>query len=166
MDPIIWVIIGIAVIIILYVIFTSNKKQSALNEFKNNIKTNTSLRIESSIDKNYDFYIDKEDIKYYVLVVDIPSYADISVNNPVTYEAKYGGGSRPGAHQPNSKYLHYVKNFINAKYEGNIKKVICFYPKPKSITKWINENEMIEVNPKTDCYGINLMSFDEKDYWK
>lgn len=50
---------------------------------------------------------------------------------------------------------------MNEDYVG--KKIVAFTNNPKEIVKYINESEIIIVNPFTDVYGANLISVHKLD---
>lgn len=112
--------------------------------------------------KPYHFDLMVNNHKYAIKIVHIPSFAEVQINDRLTWEVKYGAGDVPGRPQPNRKYLDELRPFLKCNLDLDIQKVIILTPKAKKIVKYINECEIIFVTSKTDVYNVKVIN--ENDY--
>lgn len=156
-----WIILGIIAVIaaVIIIIFTTKNEYSKANEnedFYNKIKS-LGYEIEEIEFKCYNQLIKKDDITFIVKTIKIPDYAEIQINNKVTWEIKYGAGNAPGKAQPYKKMLKDISDFMNLETKENEIKVVVATPAPKKIVKYINECEIVFVTPYTDVYGTRVI---------
>lgn len=162
-NPVPYIIIAIIVIIIIIIVslFNNKNKETAYTTFKNNIKE-LGYEITEVNNEPYHLIIKNDQVTFLAKLIEIPQYAEIQVNNNITWEIKYGAGNTPGKPQPYSKYLKDISSFVKLQPENNEIKLVIASPAPKKITKWINECEIIFVTPYTDVYSTRIISY--KDY--
>lgn len=109
----------------------------------------------------YDFIIDKNNLKMYIKVVDIPSNSMITINSKDTWKLSYGGSkSNLGRSYPNSKYLDELKPFLkmNIKDEMPFLKVILLNKETEKIVRYLNESELEVVTINDTPYGYKILS--------
>ncbi|MBE6130752.1 MAG: hypothetical protein E7183_03450 [Erysipelotrichaceae bacterium] len=157
-DIIIFIVLAVITAVVLILVFTKNAniKSSIEESFYNKIKT-LGYEITNIENKCYDQIIKNSEITFIVKIIKIPEYAEIQINNKVTWEIKYGAGNTPGKAQPYKKYLKDIENFMNYTPQDNEIKLVIATPNPKKIVKYINECEIVFVTPYTDVYGTRLI---------
>lgn len=157
-DIIIIIIVAIAVIGVLILSFAkSEQNKSTIEEsFYNKIKELGYEVIEKD-NGIYNQLIKKDQLTFIVKIIKIPEYAEIQINNKVTWEIKYGAGNTPGKAQPHKKYLKDISEFMNLETKENEIKLVIATPSPKKIVKYINECEIVFVTPYTDVYGTRII---------
>lgn len=162
-----FIIIFVVIIAIIVFIYNVRLPKSEVNKkirhYENHLKTKyTNVQISRlDTDKSVINVVFSNNNSYFIKFVYIPNYSQIQINNKSTWELKYGAGNTPGKHQPHKRYLNEIATFLNEDYVG--KKIVAFTNNPKEIVKYINESEIIIVNPSTDVYGANLISVHKLD---
>lgn len=162
-----FIIIFVVIIAIIVFIYSVRLPKSEVNKkirhYENHLKTKyTNVQISRlDTDKSVINVVFSNNNSYFIKFVYIPNYSQIQINNKSTWELKYGADNTPGKHQPHRRYLNEIATFMNEDYVG--KKIVAFTNNPKEIVKYINESEIIIVNPSTDVYGANLISVHKLD---
>ena len=159
MEDIIIIIIIVLIVlgILIFVFAKSEKNKSTIEEtFYNKIKE-LGYEVTDVEYKCYNQIIKNEQVTFIVKTIKIPEYAEIQINNKVTWEIKYGAGNTPGKAQPYKKMLKDISEFMNLKVQENEIKLVIATPQPKKIVKYINECEIVFVTPYTDVYGTRLI---------
>ena len=157
-DWIIFIIIAVIAVGII-IIFTTKNEYSKANEqdaFYNKIKE-LGYEIENIEYKCYNQIIKNGNTTFIVKTINIPDYAEIQINNKVTWEIKYGAGNTPGKAQPYKRMLKDISDFMNLVTKENEIKVVIATPSPKKIVKYINECEIVFVTPYTNVYGTRVI---------
>ena len=161
------VITVVLIIIALLVIFlfitpTIQKKGivSSLKEYLENNNIEYTLTESENKLYNYDFKVNNK--TYLLKIVNIPSFAEIQINNYNTWEVKYGAGDTPGKPQPYKRFLNELRPYLNLKTSESEQRLIILTPKAKKIVKYINECEIVFVKNDTDVYGSKVIN--EYDY--
>lgn len=162
-----FIIISIIIIVIIVLVAISNNKskECAFSEFQSKIKE-LGYEIENVQNSSYNYIIKNEQITFLVKLINIPQYAEIQINNKTTWEIKYGAGNTLGKAQPYSKYLKDITTFVNLQPSNNEIKVVIASPHPKKMVKWINECEIVFIDPYTDVYGLRLISYKDLRLFK
>lgn len=114
----------------------------------------------------YDFVIERENIKLYIKLVDIPSNSMITINSKDTWKLSYGGSKdNLGRSYPNEKYLDELKSFLKLKIndEHNYLKVILLNKETEKIVRYLNESELEVVTVNDAPYGYKVMSLSKFD---
>lgn len=157
-DIIIIIVIVLIVLGVLVFVFakTEHDKSTIEESFANKIKE-LGYEISNIENKCYDQIIKNDKITFIVKNIKIPEYAEIQINNKVTWEIKYGAGNTPGKAQPYKKMLKDISEFMNLETNTNEIKLVIASPNPKKIVKYINECEIVFVTPYTDVYGTRLI---------
>ena len=162
-----FIIIFVVIIAITVFIYNVRLPKSEVNKkikyYEAHLKTKyTNVQISRlDTDKSVIKVVFSNNNSYFIKFVYIPNYSQIQINNKSTWELKYGAGNTPGKHQPHKRYQNEIATFMNEDYVG--KKILAFTNNPKEIVKYINESEIIIVNPFTDVYGANLISVHKLD---
>lgn len=164
-----FIIIGVVILIFITIsiikpIKHKNSFESSLKEFlEKNYQENYEFQKSTNSLYNYDLKI--LDKKFALKIIPIPSYAEVQINNKVTWEIKYGAGATPGRAQPNKKYLSGIAGFMN--YQTNeVTRVVVLIPESKQTVMYINECEIIFVTPTTNVYGIRIMNCNDFTLFK
>lgn len=157
-DIIIIIVIAIIALFVVVLIFTKNAniKSSIEENFYTKIKE-LGYEIKDVEFKCYNQIIKNNNVTFLVKLIKIPEYAEIQINNKVTWEIKYGAGNTPGKAQPYKKMLKDISEFMNLETKENEIKLVIATPSPKKIVKYINECEIVFVTPYTDVYGTRLI---------
>ncbi len=152
------VIIFIAIIKSILPIIRRKKLIEKLENYLKRIKKDYEFKV---LDKDiYDIDLKINDKHYVIKIVIVPDYSEIQINSKETWEVKYGAGNTPGKVQPNKRYLNEISTFQKTNFPNDEIKLVLFSPKPKKIVKYINECEIVFVNPSTDVYGSRIITED------
>ncbi len=167
--PYILIIVGIMILIFITIsiikpIKHKNSFESSLKEFLES-NYHEHFKLQKSNNSLYNYELEIYDHKFVLKTISIPSYAEVQINNKVTWEIKYGAGATPGRAQPNKKYLSGIAGFMN--YQNNeALKVVVLIPESKQTVMYINECEIILVTPMTNVYGIRIMNCNDFTLFK
>lgn len=95
-DIIIVIILIVIALFVVILVFTKNAnvKSSFEESFYNKIKE-LGFEVTNIENKYYDQIIKNNDVTFIVKTIKIPEYAEIQINNKVTWEIKYGAGNTP-----------------------------------------------------------------------
>ncbi len=161
-DIIIIVVIALIALGVVIAVLTSseNNKTKEIQNYLNKIQE-LGYNITNEENKPYDYLISNENTTFIVKLIKIPEYSEIQINNKVTWEVKYGAGNTVGKAQPYKKYLKEIEPFMNLVVDNSFTKLVIATPKPKKMVKYINECEIVFVTPKTDVYGVKLISLND-----
>lgn len=161
-DIIIIIVIALIALGVVIAVLTNNEnnKSKEIQNYLNKIQE-LGYNISNEENKPYDYLISNENTTFIVKLIKIPEYSEIQINNKVTWEVKYGAGNTVGKAQPYKKYLKEIEPFMNLDVDNSFTKVVIATPKPKKMVKYINECEIVFVTPKTDVYGVKLISLND-----
>lgn len=161
-DIIIIIVIALIALGVVIAVLTSNEnnKSKEIQNYLNKIQE-LGYNISNEENKPYDYLISNENTTFIVKLIKIPEYSEIQINNKVTWEVKYGAGNTVGKAQPYKKYLKEIEPFMNLVVDNSFTKLVIATPKPKKMVKYINECEIVFVTPKTDVYGVKLISLND-----
>ena len=161
-DIIIIIVIALIALGVVIAILTNNEnnKSKEIQNYLNKIQE-LGYNISNEENKPYDYLISNENTTFIVKLIKIPEYFEIQINNKVTWEVKYGAGNTVGKAQPYKKYLKEIEPFMNLVVDNSFTKLVIATPKPKKLVKYINECEIVFVTPKTDVYGVKLISLND-----
>ena len=161
-DIIIIIVIALIALGVVIAILTNNEnnKSKEIQNYLNKIQE-LGYNISNEENKPYDYLISNENTTFIVKLIKIPEYSEIQINNKVTWEVKYGAGNTVGKAQPYKKYLKEIEPFMNLVVDNSFTKLVIATPKPKKMVKYINECEIVFVTPKTDVYGVKLISLND-----
>ena len=163
-----YIIIAVVLLIISISIINSVlpivKKKKLIEKFENYLKKSKKDYSFKVLNKDiYDIDLTISNKKYVIKIIIIPEYSEVQINSKETWEVKYGAGNTPGKAQPHNRYLNEVSTFQKTNFPDKSIKLILFSPKPKKIVKYINECEIVFVNPSTDVYGSRIITDDNFD---
>lgn len=151
------ILVLIALAVIVFIFAKSEKNKATIEEsFYNKIKE-LGYEIIEKDDGVINQIIKNEQVTFLVKIIKVPEYAEIQINNKVTWEIKYGAGNTPGKAQPYKKMVKEISEFMNLETKTNEIKLVIATPCPKKIVKYINECEIVFVTPYTDVYGTRLI---------
>jgi hypothetical protein len=161
-DIIIIIVIALIALGVVIAVLTNNEsnKSKEIQNYLNKIQE-LGYNITNEENKPYDYLISNENTTFIVKLIKIPEYSEIQINNKVTWEVKYGAGNTVGKAQPYKKYLKEIEPFMNLVVDNSFTKLVIATPKPKKMVKYINECEIVFVTPKTDVYGVKLISLND-----
>ena len=160
-------IVVAAVAIIVFVIaklvtkhFAEKRKKECFNLLTSvcNEKNEKEFKIEYSNDSAYDYYIESEKHKYFIKLINNPTKDEICVNNAIKWQL------RSGVKEKEIRFVEGVESLMRMdikKDEKQVHKLFIIYPNAKALLKVINECEMVFVNPNTDIYGANIITFNQ-----
>jgi hypothetical protein len=112
--------------------------------------------------KSYDFLFQIDETKYFIRVLSLPMSGELVCFNKTSWQIHYGGGKRPGKTFTKKKPIPELNSFIlfDPKIEsGKYKKILIVYPDAHNLLQWVNESEMIILEPKTNVHGIKVVTF-------
>ena len=115
-----------------------------------------SYKLEYSTHPAYDYHIENEEYRYLIKLIVNPNCQEICVNNAIKWQL------RNGLHDKDIRFVEGVELLMrmDIKNDGKkVRKLFVIYPNSRALLKVINECEMIFVNPKTDIYGANIITF-------
>jgi hypothetical protein len=161
-DIIIIIVIALIALGVVIAVLTNNEnnKSKEIQNYLNKIQE-LGYNISNEENKPYDYLISNKNTTFIVKLIKIPEYSEIQINNKVTWEVKYGAGNTVGKAQPYKKYLKEIEPFMNLVVDNSFTKLVIATPKPKKMVKYINECEIVFVTPKTDVYGVKLISLND-----
>lgn len=154
------VLIGIIIFAIIFV----NKKieEKRKKECFNLLNTicderiNDKYTLELANNNVYDYYIETNNHRYYIKLINNPYNQEICVNNAIKWQL------RRCVKEKEIRFVDGVEQLMRMdikKGEKTAHKLYIIYPNCKALFKVINECEMIFVNPDTDIYGSNIITF-------
>lgn len=115
-----------------------------------------------SKDQIYDYLVDTKEFYYCIKVIYNFDSLEISVNNKNYWQlndkvisSKKGGAKLEG--------IYDLVNDNSLSFSKPHKKVYLVYPDSKILVRAVNESELAFIHPNTDCFGVNLIKFDELD---
>lgn len=162
MEKILIPIFIIITLLILYTIYINLKphfrKQKLFRLFKEKLD-NQNSEIQFSTSKSYDFNLTVQGEMYLIKFIFIERNAEITINNPITWELHYGGGEYIGKPYRHHRFLTEVIPFL--KLKSDAKKVVICYHDVKRVLKWVNESEMILIKPNQAIDGVMIMNIED-----
>lgn len=154
---IIFIIISLTVLItvIIFTLLIIRKKNSKL-------KILTTLQQHGNViianKECYDYKLSKNNITYLIKVIYNYNKLEISVNNKNHWEVN----DKVVSSKKGGTKLQGIYDLINVEYKDeSIRKIYLIYPTAKVLLKAVNESELTFIYPNTNCYGVNLIKFDE-----
>lgn len=159
------IIVPIFIIITLLIVYTINtnlqpkiRKQKLFQVFKKKLNYENS-DLQLSNEKSYDFKLTIKSEQYVLKIISIEKNAEITINNPITWELHFGGGEFIGKPYRHRRFLTEIIPFLKLKTEA--KKIAIVIPDAKRVLKWINESEMKIITPDQTIDGVRIMNIDD-----
>ena len=162
----IYILIILGLIILVFVTISIVKPIKHKNNFETSLKEfldkeyPNNYTFEKSSNPLYQYDLNINDNNFVLKIVSIPSFAEVQINNKVTWEIKYGAGKTVGKAQPNKKYLTGIAGFMNYQNQ-KVTKVVVLIPESKQTVMYINECEIEFVTPKTNVYGVRIINWND-----
>lgn len=163
MDPKIFIIIGVILIIILFIyILYINKRKNLIDQ---TIKANMFCECISVKNKQYDYVLRKDNLDIYVRLVYIPKYSQVCINSKETWRLNWNTfKTEKGKGYQNNRYLDELVNFLKKdiiQKDGSRKtlKYIILYKTCEGIVRYLNESELDVVTIKDSPYGYKVGTF-------
>lgn len=169
------ILVGILLIVLIVVLTIIYKKvnKKVLNAMYENIY-NVLKEVQDNIDgdskiiranaRTHDYYFETLNKKYYIKIVYNPGNHEICVNNALKWQL------RKSFNDDRMYFVEGIEPLMRMEISASnkeTKKLYIVYPNARSLLKYINECEMVFVNPNTDVYGTNIMTFNDfKDKFK
>ena len=158
------VAIIVAIIIAISIIVSKVNKKVMNTMFDNvykvlkNIQENIDgdSRILRCYTKTHDYYFETPTKKYYIKIVNNPGNHEICVNNALKWQLRKSLGD------DRMYFVEGIEPLMRMEIEPSpkeTKKIYIIYPNARSLLKYINECEMIFINPTTDVYGTNIITY-------
>ncbi len=155
-------IVVITVILILFIIIglvvTFLKKKKTKATILNELQLHAPTIIHKN--KSYDYELNLGESICLVKVLYNYRNQEISVNNKNYWQLndKVVSSKRSGT---KLEGIYDLVNQTEFPYNKPIKKIYLIYPSARVLLKAVNESELIFITPNVDCYGVNLVKFDE-----
>lgn len=121
-------------------------------------------KVIDSQKKSYDFYFQIDEVRYFIKVLTLPIAGELVSYNKTSWQIHYGGGKRPGKTFTKKRPIPELSSFVlfDPKYDsGKIKKVLIVYPDAHNLLQWVNESEMVILEPKINVHGIKVVRFNK-----
>lgn len=150
--PELWIGLGILlVIIVLIIVLIERNKQKFIRTIEHNLKH---LGILEKVAKNSHQYVLKiNDRIILIRLIYAPSVTEVSFNSKRHWQLTSSSGKK-------MIETHGFQELVG-------EKLIIIYPQPGKIVKYINENEIVFVNPKMDVFGMNAIHLHQiEQYFK
>lgn len=112
-----------------------------------------SIILEKEFKPEYDYAFKTEEYTYLIKVIPNMVNEEICVNNSVKWQL------RRSFNDESMRFVENVEGLMRLDCDSKFKKLYIIYPNARSLLKYINECEMVFVNPDTDVYGANIVSF-------
>lgn len=160
-----WTILVIVLIVVLIVVLAITSKQIAEKRKKDcfnllnkvcNSKETKDYRLEYSTNPAYDYYIENDNHRYFIKLINNPNNQEICVNNAIKWQL------RNGLHEKGFRFVEGVEQLMRMDVKNNgkeIHKLFIIYPNSRALLKVINECEMVFVDPTTDIYGAKIITY-------
>lgn len=143
-----WTGLGIILIVIVsIIIFIERNKQKFLRTIEHKLKHHGSL--EKVTKNSHQYTLSNGHRQILIRLIYAPSVSEVSFNSKRHWQLISSSG----------KKMVETHSF----QELNGEKLIIIYPQPGKIVKYINENEIVFVNPKMDVFGMNTIHLNQID---
>ena len=119
------------------------------------------MKVIDGHNKTYDFMFNIDDVSYYIRVLTLPSSAELVVNNKTAWQINYGGAKRMGKSFTKKRPIPELNTFIlfDPKGDKKVKKIVVVYPDAHNLLQWVNESEMVIIEPKTNVHGVKVVTY-------
>lgn len=163
---IILIITGVLLIILVAFVLTmsfinKNKIKKMYSDVEDVIKhsipeNDEGYNIIRNNEKTYDYQFITPKCDYYIKVIPNFGNEEICINNPLKWQL------RKSFNDDTMRFVPDVEPLLRLDIPSSgkaIKKLYLIYPNTKSLLKYINECEMIFVQPTTDVGGSNVVTY-------
>ncbi len=151
----IYLFLSFPLIILIFVVFVfATRKNKAKKEIYNEL---IQLGEVKEGNKIYDYELISNDNYYLIKIIYNFDKLEISINNKNYWQVndKIVSSKKGGAK------LNDIYDLINETVDEKYKKIYIIYPDAKAIIKALNESELVFVNPTTNCYGVNVLKYND-----
>lgn len=150
------IVIGILFVVLVFgaLLFSNKTELSVMQELDSLSQHFDKME---KVHEIYDYVIEINHIKYYCKELKIVQSAVFQINSQDTFVLKYGGKSAY-SYMPYTQEIKNIREFQLLKTIDTEQKLLILDKTPLRIIKYINECELIEVLPHTDCFGMNIIS--------
>lgn len=155
----IYILIPIIIIaIIVFVTLTIKRKINAKKEILEELnKLGKTKEIKGKV---YDYEVDTKECIYLIKVIYNFQKLEISINNKNYWQLN----DTVVASKKSGTKIEGIYDLINNdtfSFNKPHKKVYVVYPSSRVLVKAVNESELTFITPEMDCYGVNVVKFDE-----
>lgn len=156
---IIFLVISI-VFTVVYISLISRRKSTAKKTIINEL--NLYGQTKENKKQIYDYLVDTEFCNYYVKVIYNFRNLEIALNSKNHWQLN----DKVVSSKKSGTKIEGIYDLVNAKdlcADKPFKKIYLVYPSSKILVKAVNESELAFIHPNMDCYGVNIVKFNELD---
>lgn len=140
--PELWIALGVLfVLFVVIIVIIENNKKRFVHAIEHKLKHHGTL--EKVTNNSHQYVLKKQDRTYLIRLIYAPSVKEVSFNSKRHWQLFSSSGKKM------------IETHGFQDIEGN--KLIIIYPQPGKIVKYINENEIVFVNPKSDVFGMSAI---------
>lgn len=153
--------IGVFLVVLLLAlvisIYSKRKQQSIIKETLEKLGQEYGFSVLKAKGRNYDYELEKEEIKLLIKVATVPVNSSITINSRNTWCLRFGGSAYHGGYS-NLKYLKKLIPFLEAEYK-EARKIIIVYPDTQKVQRYLNESEIAIVKSCEKVYDYRVVTF-------
>jgi len=157
-----------AIVLLILVISFINilLKNRSVNNVIIALEKNLSNTPESFIIKRFktkysDIICESDNSLFYVKILFNPSNSEICVNNKTLWQVRKHKGDNKVAFLKEVSPLMNINLTEKNIQKKQVKKIFLIYRDTRSLLMYINESEMVFVEPRTDVYGATVITYNE-----
>lgn len=139
------------------IIISFIRKRKAQNNIVSTLKQFGKVK---AVRKTYDYIVDTNSFVFLIKVVYNFAEHEISINNKNYWQLN----DTVVASKKSGTKIEGIYDLINNdtfSFNKPHKKVYVVYPSSRVLVKAVNESELTFITPEMDCYGVNVVKFDE-----
>lgn len=157
-----FVLLALVMILYVYHIYPKKALRKVVDEVTQIMGQNSvEYRLELIKNKVCDFQLETQDALIIFKVVTLSGGTEIQINNKTMWQLNQG--MTLGKAPQSQKMLSGIASFMNAEFMADkpIQKMVIVYPNAHNILMYINECEMVFVNPNTNVHGVKVIRYKE-----
>ena len=157
-----YVLIGIAVIILGYILLCYINKRKAYKNLHEKLLTISSSVEVVKKNKAYDFKMNHNGKLFLIKLIYNPSCDEICINAKHYWQQNHGVvSSRKKGEQMKGVYDLIFLDLAQNNFPLDTVKLYVIYPESQRLVKVINECEMIFIKPNVDIYGSRVNNYSD-----
>lgn len=121
--------------------------------------TNYSIVKNNKKELGYDYHLSFKTMEYYIKLIKNYSNAEISVHSKYQWQSKSSSSDRSIKQIKDVNYL--IDKKVEKSQHKKIYKLFIIYPDARRLLLHKEICEIIFIDPQTDIYGVNLITFSE-----
>lgn len=157
-----YLIIGLVVIVLIVILSIMKNIIMNKNILELLKKNEEKYKLIVCKKKAFDYILSTQEMDYYIKVVNIPKYSQITINSKETWKLSWNSfKTEKGSKYNNDRYLTELEVFLsrNVKTERKYMKIIFLYKGAESIVRYLNESELDVIDIKKSPYGYKITSY-------